>query len=137
MGYFAGVLLALAILLFARVVGFERDRSFYPIVLVVIASYYGLFAVMSGSIHTLIAELVVIVSFLLISAVGFKLDLWFIVAGLIAHGMFDFVHAGLIQNTGVPRWWPMFCLTFDITAGACLAWRLYLRSGDAVDTGKK
>jgi hypothetical protein len=66
----------------------------------------------------------VIGAFLLLAAVGFKFNLWLIVGGLIAHGVFDFLRGGLINNPGVPTWWPMFCLTYDLTAGAYLAWLL-------------
>ena len=48
MGYAIGIVLALCVSVFARVVGLDRDRAFYPTVLVVIASYYVLFAVMGG-----------------------------------------------------------------------------------------
>ena len=53
-----GVVLALAVGLFARVVGLDRDRAFYPTVLAVIASLYNLFAVMGGSTRALLSELV-------------------------------------------------------------------------------
>ena len=42
--------------LLATVVGFDRDRALYPIVLIVIASYYGLFAIMAGSMQALISS---------------------------------------------------------------------------------
>ena len=54
MGYAIGILLALFICLFARSVGFDRDRAFYPTVLAVVASYYVLFAVMGGSTQALV-----------------------------------------------------------------------------------
>ncbi|MEO5897029.1 MAG: hypothetical protein ABIS06_15150 [Vicinamibacterales bacterium] len=38
LGYAGGFLLALLVCTFARRVGFDRDRAFYPTVLVVIAS---------------------------------------------------------------------------------------------------
>ena len=34
-----GILLSAGVALFARYVGFDRDRAFYPTVLIVIASY--------------------------------------------------------------------------------------------------
>ncbi len=43
-------------------------------------------------------------------------------AGLAAHGMFDFVHAHVIDNPGVPEWWPAFCGAYDVVAAAALAW---------------
>jgi hypothetical protein len=43
-----GIVLALCVCGLATIVGFDRDRAFYPVVTMVIASYYGLFAVMGG-----------------------------------------------------------------------------------------
>jgi hypothetical protein len=40
MPYGVGIVLSLSVALFARRVGFDRDRAFYPTVLMVIASYY-------------------------------------------------------------------------------------------------
>jgi len=128
MEYVVGVLLALAILLFASVVGFDRDRSFYPTVLLVIASYYALFAIMGGSTQALLKELLVTAVFVVLLTVGFKRNLWLVAGGMIAHGIFDFFHGSLIQNPGLPSWWPMFCLSFDVVAGGYLAWRLRQRS---------
>ena len=60
MAYAVGVGLALAVCLWATWIGLDRDRAFYPTVMMVIASYYGLFAVLSGSARTLILESVFI-----------------------------------------------------------------------------
>ena len=42
MEYAVGIDLALAISALATAVGFDRDRAFYPVVAIVIASYYSL-----------------------------------------------------------------------------------------------
>ena len=55
--YVVGVVLSIGVAVFARWVGFDRDRAFYPTVLIVIASYYVLFAVMSGSVETVLRQL--------------------------------------------------------------------------------
>jgi len=136
MEYVVGVLLGLAVPLFARAVGFDRDRSFYTVVLVVTASYYDLFAILGGSSHALLSELVATAAFIVLSAVGFRRNLWLVVVGLLAHGVFDIVHGALIEDPGVPRWWPMFCLMFDIAAGAYLAWRLLQRPGVAAEPSR-
>ena len=136
MEYIVGVLLGFAVPLFARAVGFDRDRSFYTVVLVVTASYYDLFAVMGGSSHALLGELGVTAAFVLLSALAFRRNLWLVVVGLIAHGVFDCVRGGLIENPGVPRWWPMFCLMFDVAAALYLAWRLLQRSGVAAEPSR-
>jgi hypothetical protein len=46
MAYVVGIVLSVGVALLARSVGFDRDRAFYPTVLIVIASYYVLFAAM-------------------------------------------------------------------------------------------
>ncbi len=135
MAYVIGVVLALAVLIFTAGVGFERDRSFYPVVLIVVASYYDLFAVMGGSTRALWCELLGTALFVSLSVIGFKRNLWLVVFGLVGHGVFDFVHGGLIDDPGVPPWWPMFCAAFDVTAGAYLAWRLRQPSGRAAIAG--
>jgi hypothetical protein len=102
----------------------DRDRAFYPVVMIVIASYYALFAVMGGSSHALVLELLVGAVFLVVSVTGFKWSLWGVVVALAAHGIFDLTHDTFIANAGVPSWWPQFCLTYDVTAAAYLAWLL-------------
>lgn len=116
-----GISLALAISLLARLVGFDRERGFYPIVMIIIASYYALFAVMGGSVHALIPEGIAMTAFSLAAVFGFRKNLWVVVVALAGHGVFDFFHAGLIDNPGVPTWWPTFCGAYDIVAAAFLA----------------
>ena len=116
-----GALLALSVTLLASVAGLDRDRAFYPTVTIVIASYYVLFAVMGGSQQALAIELSIGAVFLSIAVAGFRSSLWLVVAAFAAHGIFDFVRGGAIENPGVPVWWPPFCLAYDITAAGCLA----------------
>lgn len=131
MAYLVGALLALAVSGMATLSRLDRDRAFYPTVMVVIASYYGLFAVLGGSDHTLGVETAVITVFLAASLVGFKYSLWLVVAALAAHGIFDAFHDQLITNPGVPLWWPQFCLTYDVVAAAYLGYLLVRRGGAA------
>jgi hypothetical protein len=49
MEYLIGLILSLAVAGFAAVIGFDRERAFYPTVLIVIATYYVLFAAMGAS----------------------------------------------------------------------------------------
>lgn len=121
MAYLIGALLALAVGGLATVVGLDRDRAFYPTIMVVIASYYALFAVMGGSTHALLVETAVATVFLAVTLVGFKHSLWLVVGALASHGIFDVFHGRLIANPGVPAWWPAFCLAYDGGAAAYLA----------------
>ena len=129
MEYLIGLVLALAVAGLATSVGFDRDRSFAPTVLIVIASYYVLFALMGGgSGRTLLVEIFVASGFLLLGVLGFKRNLWLIAAALVGHGVFDFIHHWFINNPGVPGWWPGFCLAFDVLLGGWLAALLLRRS---------
>jgi hypothetical protein len=113
MEYVIGLILAAAVAGSATVIGFDRERAFYPTVLIVIASYYVLFAAMGASRPTLIIEGAAASGFLLVAVLGFRKNFWLVVAALIGHGVFDFVHHLVIDNPGVPHWWPGFCLAFD------------------------
>ena len=128
MGYAIGSLLALVVSFFANRSGFDRDRAFYPTVLIVVASYYVLFAAVGGTSQALLIELALMAIFVLIAVAGFKFNLWAVAAGLVGHGVLDIFHAGVVTNSGVPVWWPAFCMAYDVCAGACLAWLLTARS---------
>ena len=129
MEYLIGFALAAVVCVFAMLAGFDRERVFYPTLLIVIATYYILFAVIGRSTSALMIESTVAGAFLMLAVVGFKKDLWVIVAALGGHGVFDFFHHLFIQNPGVPVWWPGFCLSFDVLAGIFLAGLLVRRSG--------
>lgn len=121
MSFLIGASLALVVGAWATWTGFDRDRAFYPTVMIVIASYYVLFAAMGGSSHSLLVECAVLAVFVLASMAGFERTQWLVVAALAAHGILDFVHPHLISNPGVPIWWPDFCLAYDLVAACYLA----------------
>jgi hypothetical protein len=125
--YLVGATLALTVGGLSTVVGFDRDRAFYPPVLIVIASYYALFAVVSDSTDALVVEAIVATAFLTMAVVGFKRSLWLVVAALAAHGILDVFHDQVIANPGVPAWWPAFCLAYDVVAAGYLAFLLSRR----------
>jgi hypothetical protein len=116
-----GILLAVAVAISARVTGLDRDRAFYPIVTIIVASYYALFAVMGGGGRVLAAEVVGVAAFAAAAVIGFKTSLWVVVAALVGHGLFDSVHHLIVDNPGIPPWWPEFCIAYDVAAGAILA----------------
>ena len=122
MPYVVGIVLSLTVALFARRVGFDRDRAFYPTVLIVVAAYYVLFAAMSESVQTLLLESIVMAGFSTAAVVGFKSSAWIVVGGLAGHGVFDALHGNILENSGVPTWWPAFCLAYDLGAAGGLAW---------------
>src|SRR5712692_7445450 len=115
MEYAIGLMLGLSVAAGAAIIGFDRERAFYPTVLFVIASYYVLFAVMGASTRILAVEIIAASVFFVAAVVGFKTTAWLVVAATIGHGVFDFAHHWFIENPGVPQWWPGFCLAFDVS----------------------
>lgn len=124
MAYLIGISSALAAFFFARFIGLDRDRAFYPTVMIVIALLYALFAAISGSGTVLALESIGITGFILLAVLGFKTSPWFVVVALAGHGIYDLFHGHLFVNPGVPAFWPAFCMAYDVTAAAGLAWLL-------------
>lgn len=120
MPFAIGIVASAGVAVFAKLVGLDRDRAFYPTVMIVIAAYYVLFAVMSGSIETVIAEAALMTVFAIAAVVGFKRSEWIVAAALAAHGVMDAFHGHLVENSGVPAWWPAWCLAYDVGAAVCL-----------------
>lgn len=113
--------------IFATIVGLDRDRALYPTALIVIASYYCLYAVIGNSNSSLISESVIAVMFVAIAVVGFRTNLWIAAAGIVGHGIFDMFHHLIIENPGLPTFWPGFCMSIDIVFGIYLAVMLWTK----------
>jgi hypothetical protein len=117
MSIIVGVLLAVAVAALGKFTRFDQDRSFYPTVLVIIASYYVLIAVLGASGHALVSELVIAVAFSTVAILGALHAPVLVGTGIMAHGLFDLVHDVVIENSGVPIWWPSFCGSLDVLLG--------------------
>ena len=127
MEYLVGMIVALIIFSSSTVIGFDRERAFYPVVMIVIAAYYILFAATAESTSVLILECVAAVVFMTAATIGFRINLWVVVAALLSHGTFDLFHHEIIENPGVPYWWPGFCIGADVVAAVYLAVLLKIR----------
>lgn len=127
----AGVATAAVLAVAANLTRFDRDKSFYPTLVIVIASYYLLFAVMDGSPKTIAIELMVVSTFALAAVYsGLRLPA---LAGwaILVHGIFDVAHGHVIDNAGVPVWWPAYCAAVDVPLGA---WVIYLAGRETPET---
>lgn len=127
MEYIVGVVFAVVAGGSTTLIGFDRSRFLYPFALIMIASYYCLFAVIGGSEQALWQDLAVALLFAAIAVVSFRTSLWLTVAALAAHGAMDLVHHHIVLNPGVPSWWPGFCSTVDITLALYLAMCILVR----------
>ncbi len=116
MEYIVGMTLALAVCGAATLLRMDRDRVFYPAMLIAVASYYVAFAVVDGGSTILASEAAISAGFTLLAVIGFKYSLWLVAAGLAGHGVMDLYHHLLVGNSGVPPAWPGFCSAFDLTA---------------------
>jgi hypothetical protein len=130
MEYIVGVVLGLGACGLGTVAGFERDRAFYPVMMIVIASYYALFAVLGGDDRALFVEVTISSVFVGLAVIGFRSSLWIVAAALLGHAVLDLFHGHVVTNAAVPAWWPMFCASIDAFAAVYLTWRLLSRRID-------
>jgi hypothetical protein len=121
MEFLIGLTLALGVSLVGKAAGLDRDRAFYTSVALAIGTYYLLFAVMGGSSSALMQEIAAYLVLAALAVTGFRTSPWLVVVALVGHGIFDVFHGELIENDGVPAYWPMFCMSYDVTAGVYLA----------------
>lgn len=105
----------------AHLLGFDRDRSYYPTLMIVIASIYILFAVMAVPASALLPEAIAATAFIALAIAGHRWSLWLVVLALLGHGVFDMVHPHIIANAAVPSWYPAFCGAADLVLSAALA----------------
>jgi hypothetical protein len=117
-----GLVLPLVIGVFGTRTGLDRDRAFYPVVMIVIALLYVLYAAIGNSSQALVVDGMIALAFIAAAVVGFKRSLWIVAAALATHGVMDLFHASLVQNPGVPAWWPAFCGAYDVMAAGYLGW---------------
>ena len=128
MEYLVGTTLALLFCSAAAWLGMDRERVFYPAVVMAVASYYLAFAVVDGRSEVMLSEVAIAAVFIAAAVAGFKRNPWIAVAALAGHGVMDVFHHHLVHNTGVPQVWPGFCMTFDVTAAAFVAWVMLARA---------
>lgn len=116
-----GVTLALFFCAAAAGLGMDRERVFYPAVVVAVASYYLAFAVGDGRGEVMASEVAIAAVFIAGAVLGFKRSPWIAVVALGGHGVMDAFHHHLVHNNGVPPAWPGFCMSFDVTAAVIVA----------------
>jgi len=128
MEYIVGITLALLFCGAATGLGMDRERVFYPAVAIAVTSYYLAFAVADGRSEVWLSELAIAAVFITGAVLGFKRNPWIAVLALGGHGVMDVFHHLLVHNEGVPRAWPGFCMSFDVTASALVAGLMLIRA---------
>ena len=125
-----GIVLGGVIIFAAKATGFEKDRSFYPVVLIVIALYYVLFAFQSYDGIEIVFEIAIALLFSAVAVWGHRKGLIIVVLGLLLHGIYDLTQSHIEFSTDPPEWWPLFCLGFDFTLAVGLMLTTYILKKD-------
>jgi len=113
----AGLILAVLIILLSRVTGFDKDRSFFPLILIVIATYYVLFAFQEFELFTALFEITVALLFTVFAIIGHNKSIRMVGIALIAQGVYDLFHSQIPVAGFAPQWWPLFCSAVDLVIG--------------------
>ena len=98
--------------------GMLAERSGAAVLLAAIAVFYPVFAAAEGDVAEAALHLVIFGAFAWLAVRGFHRGMHLIAGGLLAHGLFDLGFLALAAPG--PDWWPPFCATVDIVAGAAL-----------------
>ena len=121
-----GIALGLGSIGLMALAGVARERGSYAVAMVAIAVFYPVFAVGRGwdtfAFHAIVASL-----FIVLAILGARKSLWWIVAAMVLHGLFDILD-GLRAPDPSPDWWGPFCLGVDLAIAAALSF-LLMRDG--------
>lgn len=121
-----GTVLTASTLLVMRLVGMHAERGAHSAALIAIALFYVVFAVEHGGPREIAFQGVLALLFVGLALFGFRKSLWWVVAGLVLHGVYDIAFHGHAANPA-PEWWGPFCLAVDLILALALA--VWIRRG--------
>jgi hypothetical protein len=99
----------------------DRDRAFYAVMLMSVATYDIVFATMTGRSSAILIEVAEASVFIATALIGFRYSMWVVAVGLVGHGVADLTHDSFAPASGIPAYWPTFCAAFDVVAGLVVA----------------
>ncbi len=117
MEFIAALIVTGSILGAGFLLGYNRDRSYYSTILIVIALIYVLFGFMEGEPRRIIVEAVIALLFIVAAIIGERLTHMITGLFIILHGIYDVFHPQLLPGEAVPTWYPLFCLYVDLMLG--------------------
>ncbi len=103
-------------------------KGFVVLALVITALIYVGFAVVglwtnSADLNWFLLEILGVGIYFLFAFLGVKKSMWFLAIGWIAHVFWDVaLHSGETA-TFVPKFYPPFCVGFDLVMGIYILWR--------------
>jgi hypothetical protein len=66
-----------------------------------------------------------LIGFSFIAGLGVGQSHWWLVVGLLLHGLLDLAYHAFLQYPGVPHWYPLPCMAYDWSMAAAVAWRIW------------
>lgn len=112
-----GLLLPLAGLAVATLFPKQMIIEFAAILLSIIAAIYIGFSIADGRKTVQWTEIGVAIAFMLIALFGLWINPWFLVAGYISHGLWDWLHHADHVELEIATWYPPFCAVVDLVLG--------------------
>ena len=98
----------------------------YSLGLLALPGIYAFFALQAGEQAVGVKEMIYgapyVVAGLVFAFVSVRQSA--VVVGIfwLLHGLYDLAHTQVINNTGVPGWYPIFCFVVDAVIGSYLLW---------------
>ena len=115
----SGVVVAVLIIIVSRMLSsYFTVKLFAATNLVAIAFIYVGFVLKQNPVSSIILEIAVALFFYFLALIGYVKNNLLIAYGIMLHGVWDiFHHKSLFIQTGIPDYWPSFCLIIDIIDG--------------------
>ena len=105
-------------LLVSRALTHVHALSFFAILLGITAGVYLGFAVLDGRPREIVLEVIALLIFFALAYFGLWRSPMYLVAGFIAHGLWDTLHHPRAVQTKKVDWYPPACLVYDVLVGA-------------------
>ncbi len=118
-----GLALGVSTILLHTLLSEEQGLELTSLLMVLIASVYYGFALMSHHTKAKIIEIIVASAFVSMGIFGLWISPWILVIGLFLHGLWDIIHHHSPQSLAeVPAWYIPFCATYDWIIAGYLAY---------------
>ncbi|MCF6444473.1 hypothetical protein [Nereida sp. MMG025] len=121
-----GAVLAAVFLAAGHAAGLTRSRGAWVVTMIAIALFYVVFAVDGTHAMGFVFNASVATLFIGMAFLGYATTLWWVVAALVLHLIFDVTYH-VFESNPAPHWWGPICLGMDGVLAAWLA--VMLRRG--------
>ena len=124
----SGIGLAAATCFILTLLPSDYARDLTAILLVLIASIYLGFSLASQGQLKFRSQAAGSILFIVLALLGLWVNWWFLVAGLVLHGVWDYMHHGHRGRGVVPSWYIPFCAGYDVSMGLFIAFYFALKT---------